>query len=224
MLNSPSLEQDKLLRALKCVSVAILSYNRRDELEETLRQLYQKGDIWHEVIVGDNASTDGTREMLHENFPQVKIIDTGGNRGIVGSNLAYTSAKGNWVLSLDDDSHPVIESLEPLCRAIDNDCSAAAIALSIRKKWLPSGSNSSRAIRPAFGFSSAGVLFNRKAIRELGPYDPELFLFTNELHWTARALSNGWNLVSCDNAVVVHRSAPANFFCAMLQNHCCPSY
>ena len=112
-------EQDEWLPVLKRVSVAILSYNRCAELEETLTQLYKKGDIWCEVIVGDNASTDGSREMVKEKFPQVKVLNTGGNHGIAGCNLAYTSTAGDWVLSLDDDSHPVIESLEPVCRAIE---------------------------------------------------------------------------------------------------------
>ncbi len=201
---------DEYLQTLKRVSVAILSYNRCSELEETLTQLYKKGDLWCEVIVGDNASTDGSRAMVREQFPQVKVLNTGGNHGIVGSNLAYTSAVGDWVLSLDDDSHPVIESLAPVCRAIENGCVAAAIALSVRKKWIPAEKSESEVVKPAFGFSSAGVLFNRKAIREIGAYDPELFLFTNELHWTARALSKGWEVAACDHSVVIHRSAPAN--------------
>lgn len=52
------------------------------------------------------------------------------------------------------------------------------------------------------------VLLNRLAIADVGGYDPELFLFTNELHWSARALLAGWRLVKFDSACVIHRSAP----------------
>ncbi len=198
------------LRALKRVSVAILSFNRRKQLEETLEQLYGKGNLWREVIVVDNASTDGSREVIRKKFPDVKLIDSRGNIGTAGSNLAFEKATGDWILSLDDDSFPVIESFGPVCEAIESGRPEAAIALSVRKKWNPSNTTGSQPLREAFGFSGAGVLFNRKAIQEIGGYDRDLFLFTNELHWTARALAKGRRLAACDSAVVIHRSAAVN--------------
>jgi len=193
------------------ISVAVLSYNRRDELRRTLEVLQRHASVWHEIIVADNASTDGTTDMLRTEFSEVRRIETGGNRGIVGSNLAYEAATGDWVLSLDDDSAPVVESMAPVFTALNAGCDAAAIALSVRRSWTASASSSRETVlQPAFGFSAAGVLFNRRALTAIGTYDPELFLFTNELHWTARALLTGWNLARCDSACVLHRSAPAN--------------
>lgn len=193
------------------ISVAVLSYNRRDELRRTLEELQRHRSVWHEIIVGDNASTDGTPEMLRADFPDVRLLETGGNHGIVGSNLAYAAATGDWVLSLDDDSAPVVESMAPVFHALEQRCKAAAIALSVRRTWTPSAvARPASGLTPAFGFSSAGVLFNKRALDTIGTYDPELFLFTNELHWTARAVLAGWELARCDTACVVHRSAPAN--------------
>lgn len=194
------------------LSVAILSYNRREELRRTLRTLAASPELWHEIIVADNASGDGTPEMLRREFPAVRLIPTGGNRGIVGSNLAYTAATGDWILSLDDDSAPVAETLAPLLPALPALANnTAAVALSVRRSWTPPAVASAAPLfAPAFGFSSAGVLFNRRAIAAVGTYDPELFLFTNELHWTARALLAGWSLAKADSACVLHRSAPAN--------------
>ncbi len=194
------------LDPLKRVSVVILSYNRRVELERTLRELFGRGEIWREVIVCDNASTDGSRQMVREKFPQVKCINTGSNMGVLGWNPGYEAASGDWVLSLDDDSHPALDSFHSVCETIDRGCDAAAIALSIRRDWHPKDMPNGEA--PAQGFSSAGVLLNRQAIADVGGYDPELFLFTNELHWSARALLAGWRLVKFDSACVIHRSAP----------------
>lgn len=193
------------------ISVAILSYNRCDELHRTLTILARTAELWHEIIVADNASTDGTLAMVRSEFPTARLIETGGNTGIVGSNLAYEAATGAWVLSLDDDSAPVADTFAPLCRELAAGCPAAAIALSIRREWLrPAAPAAGPVLSPTYGFSSAGVLFNRRAIAELGTYDPELFLFTNELHWTARALLAGWPILKADSACVVHRTAPAN--------------
>lgn len=210
-MSSSSISESQFeLRALKRVSVAILSFNRCKELEETLEQLYRKGNLWREVIVVDNASTDSSRQLVKKKFPDAKLIDSGGNIGTAGSNLAFEKATGDWILSLDDDSYPVIESLGPVCDAIESGRPEAAIALSVRKKWQPSNLTGSQPLKKAFGFSGAGVLFNRKAIQEIGGYDRDLFLFTNELHWTARALAKGWSLAASDSAVVIHGSALAN--------------
>lgn len=193
------------------ISVAILSFNRRDELHRTLTELERTPDLWHEVIVADNASTDGTVAMVGGDFPRVRLIDTGGNLGIVGSNLAYAAATGDWILSLDDDSSPVAHTLHDVRSTLADGCDAAAIALSVRREWVPPAARPAGAVlAPGFGFSSAGVLFNRRALASVGLYDPELFLFTNELHWTARALGTGWAIMKADDACVIHRSVPAN--------------
>jgi GT2 family glycosyltransferase len=195
----------------RTISVAILSYNRRDELHRTLTELYRTREFWHEIVVADNGSTDGTPAMVHSNFPGVRLLETGANLGIVGSNRAYESTTSEWVLSLDDDSAPVVESLEPLLAILPKNGNIAAIALSIRRNWSQSISATLPiSLSPAFGFSSAGVLFNRKALIEVGVYDPELFLFTNELHWTARAILANWEIAKADSSCVIHRSAPAN--------------
>jgi hypothetical protein len=198
-------------RQFEKVSVAILSYNRCDELKKSLNELLRNGDCWHEIIVADNGSSDGTVELLRSEFPTVRLIQTGGNYGVFGSNLAYKAATGDWVLSLDDDSCPILESFGALHDILMECGYAAAIALSVRRQQVKGSFKGQTFPLPkAFGFSSAGVLFNRRALADIGTYDPELFLFTNELHWTARALSRGWTLFKADNVSVIHRSAPSN--------------
>jgi GT2 family glycosyltransferase len=69
------------LEAPRQVSVAILSCNRREELCTTLHGLLARGPLWREIIVADNASGGGTTEMLRRDFPEVRLIETGGNVG-----------------------------------------------------------------------------------------------------------------------------------------------
>ena len=195
------------LEAFKKVSVCVLSYNRCPELEFTLNTLYEQGDLFAEVLVADNGSTDGSLEMLAAQFPQVQVYSTGGNVGNSGWNCIYEKAQGDWVLSLDDDSHPVIETLGPIAEAIHSGCSAAAIACSMRKD-SEHLSGKDESLVPGYGFSSAGVFLNKKALNALGGYDPELFMFMNDLDWAARALATGWEILRCDSATVIHRATP----------------
>ncbi len=217
---------------LGLVSVALLSCNRCSELEVTLARLTERGDIWHEIIVADNASTDGTVRMIKEQFPRVKLLETGGNFGVRGINQAYRMASGKWVLSLDDDSYPQLESWGELIEGFAGDIKHDLIALSIRanndlsreNQTVESrghesahdfansrigGGNQSK-IRQTFGFSQAGCIFRRGALDRIGCFDEELFLWVVELHWVARALIRGSSLARCDSACVVHRSVAAN--------------
>ena len=76
------------LEALRQVSVAILSCNRREELRTTLSGLLARGPVWREILVADNASTDGTPAMVRAAFPDVRLIETGGNLGVAGIYVA----------------------------------------------------------------------------------------------------------------------------------------
>jgi GT2 family glycosyltransferase len=193
------------------ISVSILSYNRRDELRYTLTELAKTSDYWHEIIVADNASFDGTPEMVRAEFPNTHLIEMGENLGIVGSNQAYEAATGDWVLSLDDDSTPDAKSFDRLKELLLDKKNIAAISLSVRrKKTLLKPLNQFEPIEKSYGFSSSGVLFNRRAVTKIGVYDPELFLFTNELHWTARAITLGWDIAKANNVTVYHRSVAKN--------------
>jgi hypothetical protein len=88
------------------LSIIIVSYNTRNLLQECLRSIFQetKG-LEFEVIVVDNASTDGSREMLEQEFPQVKRIYNSENKGFAAANnQGITKADGEYVLLLNSDT------------------------------------------------------------------------------------------------------------------------
>jgi len=78
------------------VTVGILSYNRKKELKRTLLAL----------IVVDNASEDGSYEMVRKEFPYVKLFRTKDNIGIAGRNVFLFNARGKYIIQFDDDSMP----------------------------------------------------------------------------------------------------------------------
>ena len=197
------------LQALRQVSVAILSCNRREDLRTTVQGLLVRGPVWREILVADNASTDGTPAMLRGEFPEVRLIETGGNRGVAGLNQAYRAAAGSWILSLDDDSCPDLDSWEPLCRVLA-DAPYDAITCSVRARPAGATLAGDPVLLPYLGFHQAGGLLRRTLIERLGGFDEDLFLWGVELHLTARAALAGLRTARCDSAVVVHRATPLN--------------
>lgn len=70
----------------KRVSIVIVTWNVKGFLKKCLDSVYKETkDIQIEVIVVDNASTDGTSEMVKDEFPQIRLITT-------EKNLGYTKA------------------------------------------------------------------------------------------------------------------------------------
>jgi N-acetylglucosaminyl-diphospho-decaprenol L-rhamnosyltransferase len=69
------------------LSIVIVSWNTKKYMEECLTSLCTiDGNLSAEVIVVDNASADGTPEMIRAQFPGVKLIETGANLGFAKGN------------------------------------------------------------------------------------------------------------------------------------------
>jgi GT2 family glycosyltransferase len=84
------------------VSIAILNYQRRDALRRALesarRQRYPV-----EIVAVDNASTDGSAEMVRDEFPDVHLVRLPENIAAAARNAGVAAAKGEIVFTLDND-------------------------------------------------------------------------------------------------------------------------
>jgi O-antigen biosynthesis protein len=93
-------------QALQDVSVIIVNYNVRDFLHQALVSIQKalKG-IRSEIIVVDNASDDGSVEMMHRQFPRVKLISNTTNLGFAkANNMAFKHARGKILLLINPDT------------------------------------------------------------------------------------------------------------------------
>jgi hypothetical protein len=76
------------------LSIIIVSYNVRELLEGCLRSVFAQEGCAFEVFVVDNASSDGSAEMVRENFPQVKLTASRENLGFAAANNAVLDKVG----------------------------------------------------------------------------------------------------------------------------------
>ena len=96
---------------LPLVSIVMLSWNRKNDVRVSLGHVFDADYPSLEVIVVDNHSSDGTVEMVKENFPAAIVVPLAENIGIAGWNKGFEIAKGEYILVLDDDSYPDRDAL-----------------------------------------------------------------------------------------------------------------
>lgn len=88
------------------VSIIIVNYNTRDLLKNCVKSIIeQTKGISYEIIVSDNASNDGSIEMLGNEFPDVLVIKNRENLGFgKANNIALKKAIGKYILFLNSDT------------------------------------------------------------------------------------------------------------------------
>ncbi len=94
------------------LSVVIVNWNVRDLLRQCLRLILDTQCLTLETIVVDNASTDGSVEMVRAEFPGVHLITNADNRGFpAANNQGIAAAQGGYVLLLNPDTEVVGDAL-----------------------------------------------------------------------------------------------------------------
>ncbi len=88
------------------VSIVIVNWNTRALLHDCLASVFDGlGAVTAEVLVVDNASEDGSADMVRREFPQAVLMETGQNLGFAGgNNVALRRARGRYVLLLNTDT------------------------------------------------------------------------------------------------------------------------
>lgn len=166
------------------LSVIIVNYNVKYFLEQCLCSV-QKAikDLQAEVMVVDNASTDGSNEYLPSKFPQVRFIRLSENLGFAkANNLALQQATGDFILFLNPDTIVAEDSFRQCISFFEQQYDAASVGVQMidgSGTFLP---ESKRAFP-----SAAAAFFKLSGIATLFPHSP-LFARYNLGHLSADAI------------------------------------
>ena len=111
------------------LSICIVNWNTEILLKECLRSIYeQTAGISYEIFVVDNASQDGSVEMVSTCFPDVYLIANQQNKGFAAANnQALRLAKGRYVILLNPDTVLLGDALETMVQFMDRHAEAGAV-------------------------------------------------------------------------------------------------
>jgi len=104
------------------LSISIVNWNTKDLLRDCLQSVFKsKGGLNYEVFVVDNASVDGSTEMVKRKFPQVRLIENRENLGFSkANNQALRESKGRYFLLLNSDVILLSDTFENMVEFMDN--------------------------------------------------------------------------------------------------------
>jgi len=177
-----------------------------------------------EVIVVDNASTDGTPETLEAEFPEVKLIKMFKNIGIEAYNIGFKNVKGEYIVILDDDSFPAKDAVAKMVDKFTRDAELGVVAFDVRnyynydevKKAEASEADAAQQETAAaaenylMAFNGAGAGVRRELLEQVGFYPEEFFLYWNEQDTAFRILNAGYQIKFFSDVVSYHKYSPQN--------------
>jgi glycosyltransferase involved in cell wall biosynthesis len=167
------------------ISVVIPSYNRRELLKRALLSAYNQTLLPAEVIVIDDGSSDGTDDMLRQEFPQVTYYYQA-NQGVSAArNLGIKQSSGDWLAFLDSDDEWLPEKLYQQKIALENNpehkiCHTEenwirnGVQVAVPKKYAKTGGWIFNDCLPLCAISPSTVLIHRSIFTDVGLFDTQL--------------------------------------------------
>ena len=215
------------------VSVIIISFNTKklteDCLSSVVRSLKETKLTW-EIILIDNVSTDGTREMLTKKFPMVRAVFNDENVGFGrANNQGIRLAKGEYILLLNSDTivlnhalgklhafakqHPnsfVAPKLLNLDRSPQTSCGpffslpVVFVALFLKGDRLGITRWSPNHVRKVDWASGAALMAQKRLFMNDLLFDEKIFMYMEEIDLLYRAKKKGYATYFYPRSLIVH--------------------
>ena len=209
------------------ISVVIVTWNGRRHLPACLSSVASQIGVRAETIVVDNGSTDGTAEYIRSQFPWVRLVALGENRGFAGGNNAgVREARGELVAFLNNDTAVDAGWLRALAAGIDPRNRFALVTSRIVYMHEPDtidsagdgvlrwggafkrhhGESAATAsvTEEVFGVCGAACMMPKAVFEELGGFDEDFFASHEDVDLSYRARLRGYRCRYVADAVVRH--------------------
>ncbi|NLE43895.1 MAG: glycosyltransferase family 2 protein [Chloroflexi bacterium] len=210
-------------------SVIIPNWNGAAYIPACLASLRRQTLPEFEVIVADNASTDGSLALLARDYPEVHVVALGTNQGFTGAcNAGLEVARGEFVVLLNNDTEADAHWIEEIVAAFGRHPDAGLVASKMllfdRRDTLHTagdyyrvnGIPGNRGVwqrdvgqyeTEEYVFSACGgtAAYRRAMLDQIGTLDQDFFFSCEDLDLAWRAQLAGWRCVYAPRAIVYHK-------------------
>ena len=201
-------------------SVVVITRDRREQVVRTLARLAELPER-PPVILVDNASSDGTADLVRGLFPHVHVVSLEDNRGALARTVGVQAATTPYVAFSDDDSWWAPGALSAAADHFDAvprlGLLAARIvvepsgqvdpvcALMAQSPLEPVGDLPGP---PVLGFVACGSVVRRRAFLQVGGFHPVIFFAGEETVLSLDLAAAGWGLAYVDGVTAHHQPEP----------------
>ncbi len=220
------------------VITVILNTNRKEDSLACLKSLAANGYPNHQIIVLDNASTDGSVEAISASYPTVEIVRLTANKGYAGNNnvgiQAACSREADWIFVLNEDTILAPECIETLVSVGENepDCGIVGPMVyhfdepdiiqsaggSLGPLWRSEHEGQNErddgqfpAPRQVEWISGCAILVRREVIEQVGMLDERFFYYWEETEWCLRSRRGGWKIFHVPAAKLWHKGVQRDY-------------
>jgi len=208
--------------------VIVVAFNSARDLGGCLSSVLADAGELAEVIVVDNRSADGSGDLVARSFPQVRLIRSETNVGFgAGCNLGAEAATGDLLVFLNPDTEVDPGWLEALVEAWLDDPRVGACMSKLVMFSEPDVLNSAGGGMHYLGFgwparcgerddvngaaydvafaSGAAMLISKQLFEAVGRFDPEFFMYCEDVDLSWRVRMAGYRVVCVPRSVVRHK-------------------
>lgn len=200
------------------ISVVVVTRNRKEVLDQCLRSIALLAQTPAEILVVDNASTDGTPEMVAAKYPHIRLLRQAQNTGAAGGrNIGIHGASQEICLCIDDDATVLTPHALSRCLAFfQREPGLAVLALRIVdqhgqviRKLIPRRDRKEvHEDTEAVNFSGTGFGIHRPTFVALGGFWDKLNpYFGEEPDYCYRLLEQGFRVILTPHIVVQHKES-----------------
>jgi GT2 family glycosyltransferase len=212
----------------RLVSIVILSYNSREDLEECIHSLITQRYHSFEIILVDNASMDGSEEFVRINYPEIRVVQTGKNLGYAaGNNAGFEVAKGEYIVVVNPDTVADPEWLAELVKPLESDQTITATTSKIliyyhkdrintcANKNHPTGLTFCRGLNKSAdefnnyqvvsSVSGCSFAIRSDTLKSINGFDPDFFLYQEDADLSWRIRFAGGKIMYVPKSVIYHK-------------------
>jgi len=213
------------------VSIVIVNYNGREFLRQCLSTLLSTDYPNYDIVVVDNASTDGSVDEIDASFcsdSRLRIVKNRENVGHAeGCNIGARMTEGKYIVFLDSDIEFEAEDwLWELVKVMENYASVglaqAKIVLAEDKRcldyvcvavdalgtWAATYGSKEERLKENFEIlaaSSGCCIVRRELFNQAGGFDADYFIYDDDTDLSLRVRLLGYRILFVPSAVVIHR-------------------
>lgn len=205
----------------KKIAGLIVTYNRKELLKETINAILNQTLKVNKLFIVNNASTDGTKEILEEyekKYNEIEVINLEENLGGAGGfnygiHYIYDTFEYDWIWLMDDDALPAKNALETLFTYYDNLPKKKQNKIGVLqnkrvldRKWFDenNGKYFPLKVKKRWAGTFVGYLIKTEVVGRIGFPEKEFFIYSDDVEYTFRVRKMGYKTLTVFGSYIYH--------------------